>query len=164
MPLPPPKYVCARTLSLIPACPQDWTLDLRPESGSGSLSAGAPKEKADITLTMSDAVFAQLVAGKLNPQNVGAFLGALLWRGPWPLIHEEGWRCCGVGQVEWEVGGAKSLQPPIPLKMALSDPCLVHVCTSAQAFLMRKLKIAGSMGMAMKLTPVLEAAAPKSKL
>lgn len=33
-----------------------------------------------------------------------------------------------------------------------------------QAFLMRKLKINGSMGMAMKLQPILEAAQPKSKL
>ncbi len=39
----------------------------------------------------------------------------------------------------------------------------MHVC-SFQAFLMRKLKLSGSMGVAMKLTPVLEAAAPKSKL
>lgn len=33
-----------------------------------------------------------------------------------------------------------------------------------QAFLMRKLKISGSMGMAMKLQPILDAAAPKAKL
>lgn len=33
-----------------------------------------------------------------------------------------------------------------------------------QAFLMRKLKLSGSMGMAMKLQPVLDAAAPKAKL
>jgi hypothetical protein len=33
-----------------------------------------------------------------------------------------------------------------------------------QAFLLRKLKIAGSMGMAMKLPAVLEAAQPKAKL
>lgn len=32
------------------------------------------------------------------------------------------------------------------------------------AFLMRKLKISGSMGMAMKLQPILEAAQPQSKL
>ncbi|KDD75382.1 hypothetical protein H632_c710p0 [Helicosporidium sp. ATCC 50920] len=32
------------------------------------------------------------------------------------------------------------------------------------AFLMRKLKIAGAMSLAMKLEPILEAAAPKSKL
>ena len=33
-----------------------------------------------------------------------------------------------------------------------------------QAFLMRKLKISGSMAMAMKLQPILDAAAPKAKL
>ena len=33
-----------------------------------------------------------------------------------------------------------------------------------QAFLMRKLKIQGSMALAMKLQPILDAAAPKSKL
>ena len=33
-----------------------------------------------------------------------------------------------------------------------------------QAFLMRKLKIGGSMGMALKLQPILDAAAPKSKM
>ena len=39
------------------------------------------------------------------------------------------------------------------------------LCTARlQAFLLRKLKISGSMGMAMKLPAVLEAAQPKSKL
>ncbi len=40
-------------------------------------------------------------------------------------------------------------------------PCDCHVL---QAFLMRKLKIKGSMGMAMKLQPILDAAQPKAKL
>lgn len=80
---------------------EEWTLDLRPESGEGSLTQGPAEDKPDLTLTMTDAVFAQLVAGKLNPQT---------------------------------------------------------------AFLMRKLKLSGSMGMAMKLQPVLDAAAPKAKL
>jgi sterol carrier protein 2 len=35
---------------------------------------------------------------------------------------------------------------------------------SPQAFLLRKLKISGSMGVAMKLQPILDAAAPKSKM
>ena len=35
---------------------------------------------------------------------------------------------------------------------------------SQQAFLMRKLKINGSMGLAMKLQPILDAAAPKAKM
>eukprot|EP00199_Chlamydomonas_sp_CCMP681_P004639 CAMPEP_0119102252 /NCGR_PEP_ID=MMETSP1180-20130426/1054_1 /TAXON_ID=3052 ORGANISM="Chlamydomonas cf sp, Strain CCMP681" /NCGR_SAMPLE_ID=MMETSP1180 /ASSEMBLY_ACC=CAM_ASM_000741 /LENGTH=119 /DNA_ID=CAMNT_0007086501 /DNA_START=36 /DNA_END=395 /DNA_ORIENTATION=+ len=77
-----------------------WNLDLRP-SGTGALTKGAPEDKPDMTLTMTDTVFAQLVGGKLNPQT---------------------------------------------------------------AFLMRKLKISGSMAMAMKLQPVLDAAAPKAKL
>ena len=34
----------------------------------------------------------------------------------------------------------------------------------AQAFLMRKLKINGAMGMALKLEPVLSAAQPKAKM
>ena len=33
-----------------------------------------------------------------------------------------------------------------------------------QAFLMRKLKISGSMALAMKLQPILDAAAPKAKM
>jgi putative sterol carrier protein len=34
----------------------------------------------------------------------------------------------------------------------------------AQAFLMRKLKIGGSMALALKLQPILDAAAPRAKL
>ncbi|PNH05507.1 Non-specific lipid-transfer protein [Tetrabaena socialis] len=81
---------------------EDWTLDLS-EGTAGALYAGAPKsgDAPDLTLTLSDANFAQLVMGKLNPQ---------------------------------------------------------------QAFLMRKLKISGSMGMAMKLQPILDAAQPKAKM
>jgi putative sterol carrier protein len=42
---------------------------------------------------------------------------------------------------------------------------LVSGKTSAQqAFIMRKLKINGSMGLAMKLQPILDAAAPKAKM
>lgn len=78
---------------------QQWALDLR--EGSGSLTKGPAQDKADITLTISDSNFAQLVMGKLNPQ---------------------------------------------------------------QAFLFRKLKINGSMAMALKLQPILDAAAPKSKM
>ncbi|GFR44313.1 hypothetical protein Agub_g5437 [Astrephomene gubernaculifera] len=81
---------------------EEWTLDLT-EGTQGQLYPGPPKsgDKPDLTLTISDAHFAQLVMGKLNPQN---------------------------------------------------------------AFLMRKLKINGSMGMAMKLQPILDAAQPQSKL
>ena len=37
-------------------------------------------------------------------------------------------------------------------------------CAILQAFLLRKLKIGGSMGMALKLQPILDAAQPKSKM
>lgn len=78
---------------------EHWSLDLR--EGEGALSKGKHADKPDLTLTMTDTNFVQLVMGKLNPQ---------------------------------------------------------------QAFLLRKLKIAGSMAMALKLQPILDAAAPKAKL
>jgi sterol carrier protein 2 len=37
-------------------------------------------------------------------------------------------------------------------------------CAVLQAFLLRKLKINGSMGLALKLQPILDAAAPRAKL
>ncbi|KAG2489785.1 hypothetical protein HYH03_011735 [Edaphochlamys debaryana] len=51
----------------------EWTLDLS-EGSEGELYEGPPKgeTKADLTLTVSDANFVQLVMGKLNPQQ--AFL------------------------------------------------------------------------------------------
>eukprot|EP00775_Hariotina_reticulata_P002637 gene2637-2938_t len=76
-----------------------WALDLR--EGSGSVNQGAPDDKPDLTLTISDDNFVKMVMGKLSPQ---------------------------------------------------------------QAFLLRKLKINGSMGLAMKLQPILDAAAPRAKL
>ena len=77
-----------------------WTLDLT--KGAGSVKEGEPDIKPDLTLTINDANFAQLVAGKLGAQ---------------------------------------------------------------QAFLFRKLRIKGSMAMAMKLQPILDAANEKlSKL
>eukprot|EP00884_Botryococcus_braunii_P021118 jgi/Botrbrau1/7690/Bobra.0159s0128.1 len=79
---------------------EKFTLDLRPGK-KPSVSKGAPTDKADLTLTISDENFVKLVMGKMGPQ---------------------------------------------------------------QAFLMRKLKIGGSMALALKLQPILEAAAPKSKL
>ena len=50
----------------------EWTLDLRREGAAPErLYKGPPQdEKADITLTCSDANFAALVMGKLNPQTV----------------------------------------------------------------------------------------------
>jgi putative sterol carrier protein len=77
----------------------NWALDLR--EGSGSVKQGAPDDKPDLTLTISDENFVKMVMGKLSPQ---------------------------------------------------------------QAFLLRKLKINGSMGLAMKLQPILDAAAPRAKL
>jgi sterol carrier protein 2 len=41
---------------------------------------------------------------------------------------------------------------------------LLVLCTVLQAFLLRKLKINGSMGLALKLQPILDAAAPRAKL
>ena len=54
-----------------------WTADLRLDVPDGDrLYEGLPKdEKPDITLTTSDEHFAALVMGKLNPQQVGAFMG-----------------------------------------------------------------------------------------
>lgn len=54
-----------------------WTADLRVDAPDGDrLYEGLPKdEKPDITLTTSDAHFTALVMGKLNPQQVGAFMG-----------------------------------------------------------------------------------------
>lgn len=80
-----------------------WTVNLRDPEATSVVSGPVPKgESPDLVLTISDANFAKLVAGKLGPQ---------------------------------------------------------------QAFLLRKLKIKGSMGMAMKLQPILDAAAtPQSKL
>ncbi|KAK9794037.1 hypothetical protein WJX73_008916 [Symbiochloris irregularis] len=79
---------------------EKWALDLRP--GKSSVEKGAPKDKPDLTLTITDENFLKLTSGKLGPQ---------------------------------------------------------------QAFLMRKLKISGSMALALKLQPILDAAAPpKSKL
>lgn len=64
-------------------------------------------------------------------------------------------------------GPAEGLKPDITLTM--TDAVFLSLVSgklgSQQAFLMRKLKINGSMGLAMKLQPILDAAAaPKSKL
>lgn len=45
-----------------------------------------------------------------------------------------------------------------------STPVVTHIDQRPQAFLMRKLKIAGAMSLAMKLQPILDAAQPKAKL
>lgn len=69
-----PDTTCCRMTFATP-CTAEWSLDLRPDSpDAGKLSKGAPSDSPDITLTMTDQVFAQLVAGKLNPQNVSQAL------------------------------------------------------------------------------------------
>ncbi|KAJ3274762.1 hypothetical protein HK104_004025, partial [Borealophlyctis nickersoniae] len=50
---------------------QSWFVDIK--NGEGSVGAGAPPAKADMTVTVSDADFAELASGKLNPQK--AFMG-----------------------------------------------------------------------------------------
>lgn len=65
-----------------------WTLDLRPESGKGSVMKGAPSDKPDLTLTISDENFVKLVMGKLNPQQVGV--------------------CGSVYQHSWQAAGSRS--------------------------------------------------------
>ncbi len=49
---------------------EQWALDLR--EGKGSVNKGAPADKPDLTLTISDENFVKLVMGKLNPQQVSA--------------------------------------------------------------------------------------------
>lgn len=51
-----------------------WALDLR--SGPGTVSKGAPADKPDLTLTISDENFVKLVMGKLSPQQVRRHAGA----------------------------------------------------------------------------------------
>lgn len=67
--------------------------------------------------------------------------------------------------------GSLSEGPPsekADLTITISDDNFVKMVAGKQspqqAFLLRRLKINGSMGMAMKLQPILDAAAPKSKL
>ncbi|XP_015222853.1 peroxisomal multifunctional enzyme type 2 isoform X1 [Lepisosteus oculatus] len=55
-----------------------WTIDLK--SGSGSLYKGASQNKADVTFTLSDEDFMEVVQGKLNPQKA-FFAGKLKMKG-----------------------------------------------------------------------------------
>ncbi|MBN3319569.1 DHB4 enzyme, partial [Atractosteus spatula] len=55
-----------------------WTIDLK--SGSGSLYKGASQSKADVTFTLSDEDFMEVVQGKLNPQKA-FFAGKLKMKG-----------------------------------------------------------------------------------
>jgi putative sterol carrier protein len=144
-----------RPLSLLPCPPfakglvvfdidgEKWALDLR--TGEGSLVKGAPSDKPDLTLTMTDTNFAQLVMGKLNPQQARPQAGEIV----------------AAQFARSRRGGcAISARPQRPLKPIPAPSG--HA--SLQAFLLRKLKINGSMAMALKLQPILDAAAPKAKL
>ncbi len=49
----------------------EWSLDLRDPAKARVISGAPPEgESPDLTLTISDANFAKLVAGKLGPQQV----------------------------------------------------------------------------------------------
>ncbi|XP_038164044.1 peroxisomal multifunctional enzyme type 2 [Cyprinodon tularosa] len=56
----------------------DWTIDLK--NGSGSLLKGPYSGKVDVTFTVSDADFMEVVTGKLSPQKA-FFAGKLKVRG-----------------------------------------------------------------------------------
>ena len=124
----------------------DWTLDLR--EGKGSVAKGVPSDKPDLTLTVSDENFAKMVMGKLNPQQVGFVVSFCDGRGARARVGKSG----GGGG---EGGGDR--HPPTQHTHANKQ-------YTNKAFLLRKLKISGSMGMALKLQPILDAAAPKAKL
>jgi hypothetical protein len=64
----------------------------------------------------------------------------------------------------WPAYGTTMHKPPAALGATSTAADCALPCCLLQAFLLRKLKISGSMGMAMKLPAVLEAAQPKSKM
>ena len=206
----------------------EWTLDLR-EGTQGALYAGAPRdgEKADLTLTITDGNFVQLVMGKLNPQQVRAIAlaGPGMLPCTWGVPHRKGHttavhanlrtapcmvmrgrgRACPLSvhdccmrpllmafsvhrhmaatatcaplhhawrrpqPLAWCGHSAPAaflyqVYPPVWRLLTRCHACHATCCGLSQAFLMRKLKINGSMGMAMKLQPILDAAQPKAKL
>lgn len=70
-----------------------------------------------------------------------------------------------------EGAGTVTQGPPIDkpdLTLTISDENFAKMVmgklSPQQAFLLRKLKLSGSMGLAMKLQPILDAAAPRAKL
>jgi putative sterol carrier protein len=84
---------------------------------------------------------------------------------------------CNIDGAQWTIdlrvdhgdvyeGAPKDCSPDLTL--TISDDNFVKLVmgklNQQQAFLMRKLKISGSMGMAMKLQPILESARPQAKL
>lgn len=68
---PHPHDGCAQGIVVFKIDDAEWSLDLS-EGSSGALYEGPPAEgaKPDLTLTTSDATFAQMVMGKVNPQTV----------------------------------------------------------------------------------------------
>jgi hypothetical protein len=119
----------------------EWTLDLR-QGETPSLVDGPPKTEPDLRVTINDDNFANLVSGKLGQQKVGS-------------------------------GDSRSTATLYFVCIVLDQRCAAgknvprQTCgVLSQAFLLGKLKIKGSMGMAMKLSPIIEAAAPppQSKL
>jgi len=63
-----------------------------------------------------------------------------------------------------EPGDGESADISLTMTSATFVSLVMGKMGSQQAFLMRKLKINGSMALAMKLQPILDAAAPKSKM
>lgn len=136
---------------------EKWTLDLTP--GSRGVKKGAPEGKPDLTLTISDENFVKLVMGKMGPQQVNS--GNKNSTNSSTCKHKQLLHCI--------VDSAPNA--------AMWSFYFFHWCVSLavvilrdlkgalmQAFLMRKLKIGGSMALALKLQPILDAAAPRAKL
>lgn len=121
---------------------RQWTLDL--SSGNGSIKEGQSDEDADVTLSMSGAVLSDV--HYTEPIRCSAAM-EIHANGPEHLV----WNNCTIAL------------------LACADDTfdkLVNGKTNPQqAFLFRKLKIKGAIGMAMKVVPVLSAAkGPVSKL
>jgi len=152
------------------------------------VSAGAPEGKPDLTLTISDDNFVKLVMGKMGPQQARRALSGSLTL----ALRAPGGRCavarpgCAGADVpplnmgwsgiyaafkaQWSAAvDAGYLSQHAAAQGRRSDRERVWSAPAehgrrAQAFLMRKLKIGGSMALALKLQPILDAAAPRAKL
>ncbi len=105
----------------------EWTLDLR-QGKTPSVSEGPPADSPDLTLTINDDNFAKLVAGKLGQQQV----------------------CC----TACRYSRLRNFDASQELRTANTRLLVMSTHFDMQAFLLRKLKIKGSMGLAMKLVRV----------